>query len=155
MYPHATAPLPATLMPTTEAIIDRLLDDLNDEQLDAVARSIRIRRTESVRLRLLTLLREDSSTLLPYGLTDCPDPITQIRFTTVNDDYNPVGWDNNATAWHETEETTTTTQVNYEDTPVEWALRKYSGYTDPSDGARLLVDLATGEFTVRNPYDSD
>ncbi|MFI5986900.1 hypothetical protein ACIBEA_39315 [Streptomyces sp. NPDC051555] len=148
MYPYPAAPLPDALMPTTEAIIDRLLIDLDDKQLGSVASRIDTLRTDLARKCLLELLRKDSAALYGDGLTDCPDPVTSIRFGTSNDDCNPVCWSDNAVAVHRAGETSVETLVDYAGTDVETPLRDYSSFTDPVDGSRLIVDLATGEFTI-------
>lgn len=154
MYPHSDPSSPvgrparwrATLRRTVSRIFDRFLDRLSTKQLLAATGHINALCTERARVHLLELLRADSATLHSEGLTDCPAPVTQVRFTTSNDDYNPVCWDDNAVVRHTTG---ATTQVDYVDTPVESALRDYSSFTDPGDGARLVVNLTTGEFALR------
>ncbi|MFJ5850858.1 hypothetical protein [Streptomyces sp. NPDC092903] len=153
MYPHCAPSSPvgrttrwrAALRRTALRVFNRFLDRLSTEQLLAAARHIDALCTERARVHLLELLRADSATLHSEGLTDCPAPVTQVRFTTSSDDYNPVCWDDNAVVLHTTG---ATTQVDYVDTPVESALRDYSSFTDPGDGARLVVNLTTGEFAV-------
>ncbi|TGA92813.1 hypothetical protein [Streptomyces sp. MZ04] len=133
---------------TTDSVIDPLLDALDEDQLGTLATRIRTRRIAKVQARLLAALREDSTELHRNGLTDCPEPVTRIRFTTHNND--PVCWDDNALVWHQTG---ATTRVDYAGTDVERALRDYSSFTDPVEGTRLVVDLSTGQFDVRGPWE--
>ncbi|MEU5137748.1 hypothetical protein [Streptomyces californicus] len=148
--PSSPADRPArwrtVLQLTASKVFDRFLDRLATKHLLAAAGRIESLCTERARRHLLELLRADSATLHSEGLTDCPAPVTRVRFTTCSDDYNPVCWDDNAVVQHTTGETT---EVDYVGTPVEDALRDYSSFTDPGDGDRLIVDLTTGEFTLR------
>ncbi|WP_328373487.1 hypothetical protein OG800_50395 (plasmid) [Streptomyces sp. NBC_00445] len=55
-------------------------------------------------------------------------------------------WDDNAVARHTTG---ATTKVDFAGTDVEQTLRDYSSFTGPVEGTRLVVDLVTGQFSVR------
>lgn len=143
-----TAATPELL--TTDSVIDPLLDALDEDQLGTLAARIRTRRIAQVRARLLAALRQDSAELHRNGLTDCPEPVTRIRFSTHNNDYDPISWDDNALVWHQTG---ATTRVDYAGTDVVPALRDYSSLTDPVEGTRLVVDLSTGHFDVRGPWE--
>ncbi|MFE0777011.1 hypothetical protein [Streptomyces sp. NPDC058861] len=142
---HATSPVL-----TTESISDSLLDALDEQQLDELARRISTRRFARVEVQLLAALRADSAALHRDGLTDHPEPVTHITFSTHDNDYDPVCWDLNAVTRHESG---AKTPVDYSGTDVEGVLRDYSSFTSPVAGSRLVVDLSTGQFTVRGAWE--
>ncbi|MGW1159358.1 hypothetical protein ACWD48_14255 [Streptomyces sp. NPDC002519] len=135
---------------TTESIIDPLLDALDEQQLDELARRISSRRVVRVEARLLAALRADSAVLHREGLTDHAEPVTLVTFSTLDNDYDPVCWDVNAAARNQSG---AKTPVDYGGTDVEGALRDYSSFTCPVAGSRLVVDLNTGRFTVRGAWE--
>ncbi|MEU8542922.1 hypothetical protein AB0C52_23550 [Streptomyces sp. NPDC048717] len=135
---------------TTESIIDPLLDALDEQQLDKLARRISSRRFARVEARLLAALRKDSVVLHRDGLTNHAEPVTLVTFSTLDNDYDPVSWDVNAVARHQSG---ATTLVDYGGTDAEDALRDYSGFTCPVAGSRLVVDLRTGQFAVRGAWE--
>ncbi|MFD7919709.1 hypothetical protein ACFV3R_10830 [Streptomyces sp. NPDC059740] len=148
---HATGlVLTTSSVLTTESIIDPLLDALTEEQLDELARRISTRRFARVETRLLAALRADSALLHRDGLTDHAEPVTLVTFSTHDNDYDPVCWDLNAVARHESG---AKTPVDYGGTDVEGVLRDYSSFTCPVAGSRLVVDLNTGQFTVRGAWE--
>ncbi|MEV5043644.1 hypothetical protein AB0N20_02820 [Streptomyces griseoincarnatus] len=142
---HATSSALAT-----ESITDRLLDALDEQQLDELARRVSTRRFAQVEARLLAALRADSAVLHRDGLTDHSEPVTHVTFSTHDNDYDPVCWGDNAVARHESG---AKTPVDYGGTDVEHALRDYSSFTCPIAGSRLVVDLNTGQFTVRGAWE--
>ncbi|MEV7465495.1 hypothetical protein AB0O20_03130 [Streptomyces kronopolitis] len=135
---------------TTESIIDPLLDALDEQQLDELARRISTRRVVRVEARLLAALRADCAVLHRDGLTDHAEPVALVTFSTLDNDYDPVCWDLNAVARHQSG---AKTPVDYGGTDVEGALRDYSSFTCPVAGSRLVVDLSTGRFTVRGAWE--
>lgn len=134
----------------TDSVIDPLLDALGEDQLAKLAARIHTRRLAQVEARLLAALRAESAELHRNGFTDCPEPVTRVRFGTHNNDYDPVAWDDNATVWHRSG---ARTRIDYAGTDVESPLRDYSTFTDPVEGNRLVVDLDTGRFEVRGPWE--
>ncbi|MCL3998974.1 hypothetical protein [Streptomyces lavenduligriseus] len=142
---HATSSVLAT-----EAITDSLLDTLDEQQLDELARRVSTRRFARVEARLLAVLRADSAVLHRDGLTQHCEPVTRVTFSTYDNDYDPVCWGVNATARHESG---AKTPVDYGGTDVEHALRDYSSFTFPVAGSRLVVDLNTGQFTLRGAWE--
>ncbi|WP_024126829.1 MULTISPECIES: hypothetical protein [unclassified Streptomyces] len=136
----------------TESIIDSLLDALDEQQLDELARRISTRRFARVEVRLLAALRADSAVLHREGLTDHSEPVTHVTFSTHDNDYDPVCWSVNAAARHKSG---AKTPVDYGGTDIEHALRDYSSFTCPVAGSRLVVDLNTGQFTVRGAWEPE